>query len=258
MNRKNEIAALAESEEERMLLVRTLDRLTRGMEREQPIATSFLTAREQTLVRTLLPNCAFWGGTEGTERSVAYWLPDGMKREDYFTDGPIACIRGHFYEENALSHRDVLGALMGAGLRRDAIGDIYLHETSFECFVLSELERYLLDNLTGAGRQRLRVERVEPSSVQRPPQAMKELRLSVASPRLDGVLCAAFRLSRGDAANAVRAGAAAINGMTCLKPDRAVTENDELSLRGRGKLRVLSIGGQTRRGRLSMTVGIYL
>ena len=45
--------------------------------------------------------------------------------------------------------------------------------------------------------------------------------------------------------------------MTCLKPDRSVAENDELSLRGRGKLRVLSFDGQTRRGRLSMTVGVY-
>lgn len=259
MDRRNEIAALAESEEERMLLIRTVDRLSRAMEREQPAVSAFLTVREQALLRTLLPSCAFWGGTEGMERAVAYWLPEYLTPEDLFggDGGAIACLRGHFYEKNALSHRDVLGALMGVGIRRDAVGDIYLHETSFECFVLSELERYLLDNLTDAGHQRLRLEKIDPAAAERPPQAMKELRLSVASPRLDSVLCAAFHLSRGDAAAAVRMGAAAVNGMTCLKPDRSVAENDELSLRGRGKLRVLSFDGQTRRGRLSMTVGVY-
>lgn len=260
MDKRTQIAALTESEEERMLLVRTLDRLERAMEREIPTATAFLTVREQALLRTLLPGCAFWGGTEGAERAVAYWLPEYLAREDFFAypDGAIACLRGRFYEENALSHRDVLGALMGAGIRRDAVGDIYLHETSFECFILSDLTRYLLDNLTGAGRQKLRLEAVDPASVARPPQALKEQRLSVASPRLDAVLGAAFHLSRGDAASAIRTGAAAVNGLTCLKPDRAVAENDELSLRGRGKLRVLSFGGETRRGRLAMTVGLYL
>ena len=260
MDRRKEIAALAESEEERMLLVRTVDRLSRGMEREQPVCSAFLTQREQALVRRLLPECAVWGGTEGTERAVAYWLPEYLTREDYFgfPDGPIACLRGRFYEENALSHRDVLGALMGAGIRRDAVGDIYLRETSFDCFVLSELTRYLLDNLTDAGRQRLRLESIDPASVERPAQEMKELRVSVASLRLDGVLAAAFHLSRGEAVNAVRAGAVAVNGLTCLKPDRPIAENDELSLRGRGKLRVLSLGGATRRGRLALTVGIYL
>lgn len=260
MDTRREIAALAESEEERMLLIRTSDRLLRGMEREQPVCSAFLTQREQALVRTLLPGCAFWGGTAGAERAVAYWLPEYLTREAYFAfeDGPIACLRGRFYEENALSHRDVLGALMGAGIRRDAVGDIYLHETSFECFVLSELTRYLLDNLTDAGRQRLRLEVVDPASVERPAQEMKEQRVSVASLRLDAVLAAAFHLSRGDAANAVRVGAAAVNGLTCQKPDRPVAEGDELSLRGRGKLRVLSLGGETRRGRLSVTVGLYL
>lgn len=63
MDTRREIAALAESEEERMLLIRTSDRLLRGMEREQPVCSAFLTQREQALVRTLLPGCAFWGRT---------------------------------------------------------------------------------------------------------------------------------------------------------------------------------------------------
>lgn len=257
MERNRQIAAIAESEEERMLLVRVCDRIERAAQRQTPAATAFLSQREQALVRMLLPNCRFFGGIAEAERKVAFWLPDYIEENDYFADGPIACLRASFYEENALTHRDVLGALMGAGIRRDAIGDICLHGTSCDIFVLAELERYLLDNLTGAGRQHLRLEPIALSEAKKAPQKMKALRVTVSSLRLDGVLSAAFHLSRGSACDAIRAGKCAVNGLTCLKPDRAVAEGDELSVRGCGKLRILRLDGETRKGRLALVAGIY-
>ena len=41
-------------------------------------------------------------------------------------------------------------------------------------------------------------------------------------------------------------------------PDRAVQENDTVSVRGLGKLRVLALGGLTKKGRLALTLGKYL
>lgn len=257
MDRNRQIAAIAESEEERMLLVRVCDRIGRAMQRQTPAATAFLSQREQALVQVLLPECRFFGGTDGAERKVAFWLPDYLAEEDYFADGPIACLRASFYEENALSHRDILGALMGAGIRRDAVGDICLRETDCDIFILSELQRYLLDNLTEAGRQHLRLAPIPLSEARKAPQKMKELRVTVSSLRLDGVISAAFRMSRGSASEAIRAGKAAVNSLTCQKPDRAVAEGDELSVRGCGKGKILHIDGETRKGRLALTVGIY-
>ena len=240
-----------------MLLVRVCDRMERAMQRQTPAATAFLSQREQALIRMLLPDCRFFGGIDAAERKVAYWLPDYIDEEVFFSDGPIACLRASFYEANALTHRDVLGALMGAGIRRDAVGDICLHETSCDIFVLSELQRYLLNNLTEAGRQHLRLAPIALSDAKKAPQKMRELRVTVPSLRLDGVIAAAFHLSRGSAVEAIHAGKCAINSLTCLKPDRAVTEGDELSVRGCGKLRILQLGGETRKGRLALTVGIY-
>ena len=128
MDRRKQIAAIAETEEERMTLIRVCDRMERAEEREMPAASAFLSPREQALVQQLLPTMRFWGGTEGADRKIAYYLPAYLEKEDYFADGPIECIRGEFYEANSVSHRDILGALMGAGLRRDAIGDIYVYE----------------------------------------------------------------------------------------------------------------------------------
>lgn len=54
------------------------------------------------------------------------------------------------------------------------------------------------------------------------------------------------------------AGRVNLNDLPCLKPDRAVQENDTVSVRGLGKLRVLALGGLTKKGRLALTLGKYL
>lgn len=257
MEQNKRIAAMAENEDERLLLVRTCEKLERGMERETPVNTAFLTQREQALIQKLLPQSEFFGGTEGTQRSVAYYLPEYLTREDYFSGGVISCIHASFYETNALTHRDVLGALMGLGIRRDAVGDIVVGERSFFVFVLAELERYLLDNLTSAGRHHLKTEIVDPSTVEIPTQKFREIHVTVSSLRLDSVLSAAFHLSRSEAADAIRSGQAAISALTCLKPDAAVREGDDLSLRGHGKLRILEFQGRTRKDRIALNVGIF-
>ena len=82
--------------------------------------------------------------------------------------------------------------------------------------------------------------------------------MTVSSPRLDSVISAAFHLSRSSAADAVAAGRVNLNDLPCLKPDRAVQENDTVSVRGLGKLRVLALGGLTKKGRLALTLGKYL
>ena len=102
------------------------------------------------------------------------------------------------------------------------------------------------------------VEQIPLAAAVKLPQKMKEIRITVSSLRLDGVISAAFHLSRSHTVDAIRAGKAERNSLICLKPDRIVEENDELSLRGCGKLKILSMNGETRKGRIALTVGIYL
>ena len=172
MDRKKQIAALTDDEGERLLLAQACERLTRAEQRGIPAATVFLTPREQALLRQLLPQCRFWGGTPDAERAVAYWLPEYEDEDDYRENGPVACLRAAFFEENAVGHRDMLGALMGCGIRREAVGDLCLQPRQCDLFVTAELAPYLLDNLTSAGRAHLTLTRIAPSQADRPPQAL--------------------------------------------------------------------------------------
>ena len=99
MDRKKQIAALTDDEGERLLLAQACERLTRAEQRGIPAATVFLTPREQALLRQLLPQCRFWGGTPDAERAVAYWLPEYEDEDDYRENGPVACLRAAFFEE---------------------------------------------------------------------------------------------------------------------------------------------------------------
>lgn len=254
---KERIAAMAQTQEERLLLLRAAEKLERGQARQTPASTAFLTPREQALLRSILPQIRFFGGTQNAERKIAYYSPDYLDEADYLENGPVVCLRGSFYEKNSLTHRDVLGALMGAGIRRDAVGDISVRESECDIFVLVELAKYLLDNLTGAGRQHLSLKQIPLRQAVAPAPEIREMRVTVAALRLDSVLAAGFHLSRTAALEAVRGGLVAVDGLTCLKPDRSVSEGNELSLRGRGKLRLISVEGNTRKGRLGLLLGIY-
>lgn len=77
------------------------------------------------------------------------------------------------------------------------------------------------------------------------------------SPRLDAVCAGMFRLSRTEAARQIEAGFVSLNYEECLKTDVPVREGDVLSLRGKGKGRLLTFGGNSRKGRIFVTTEIY-
>ena len=53
------------------------------------------------------------------------FLPEYLEEENLSEeDSPLVCLRASFFDADALSHRDFLGALMGAGIARETVGDI--------------------------------------------------------------------------------------------------------------------------------------
>ena len=87
------------------------------------------------------------------------------------------------------------------------------------------------------------------------PYAIKD---TLASLRLDAVISAGFRMGRSSAAQYVTAGKAAIDGLPCEKPDRIVEEGAKISVRGLGKIKLKSVNGQTKKGRISVVIDRYV
>ena len=52
----------------------------------------------------------------------------------------------------AMSHRDILGSLMGLGLRRETLGDIIVGSESGTVVCLKKVADFIVENLTSVGR----------------------------------------------------------------------------------------------------------
>lgn len=261
MNR-NHIEKIAQTQEDRILLAKLWDKINNGIRRNIPAATCFLSPREQEMARYLLGDTQgllSFGGYADAERRILCWLPEYLD-DAYFhsEDSPLVCLRASFYEEDSLTHRDFLGALTGAGIAREAVGDIHVGKGSCDFFVTSEIAPYLLQNFVSAGRVKLHLSSVPLGNAQIPEPEVKEIRDTLASLRLDSVISSGFRIGRSLAAQYVSAGKVAIDGLPCEKPDKPVTEGAKISLRGSGKIKLVSVGGQTKKGRISVVIHRYV
>ena len=261
MDRSN-IEKIARTPDDRLLLAKVWDKINAGVRKNIAASTSFLTLREQDMARYLfgtLVGLHFFGGYPEAERQMLVYLPDYLDFSTLMEDSsPLVCLRATFYEGSNPSHRDFLGALMGAGIAREAVGDICVSRGSCDFFVTTEISPYILQNFNDAGRAKLRLERIPLSQVVVPEPETKQIRDTVASTRLDSIISSGFRIGRSLAAQYIAAGKASINGLPCEKPDKAVDQGVKISVRGLGKIKLTTINRETKKGRISVVIDRYI
>lgn len=261
MDRAN-IEKIAHSPEDRVLLAKVWDKIQAGIRRDIPASTCFLSPRELEMTRFLfgdVPGLHTFGGYEDAERKMLVYLPEYLEEASLLEeDSPVVCLRATYYEADTLSHRDFLGALMGAGIARETVGDICVGSGSCDFFVTAEIAPYIAQNFLSAGRTKLSVQQIQLTEVSVPEPEIKEIRDTLASLRLDSVISSGFRIGRSLAAQYVTAGKAAIDGLPCEKPDKPIPEGCKVSVRGLGKIKLAAVGGQTKKGRISVTIHRYV
>ena len=243
--------------DERLALARILDKLDQSEKRSAPVCTDFLTPQEQARAAELLRLAeaqapCFSGGYDGAERKMLLFLPDWMEPESAVF--PLRYLRASFRPEYKLTHRDILGSLMGLGIVREKVGDLLVGESGCDLVVAESVADFLLQNWTGAGRANLSVGEVRADCLHIPAQRCEEVRDTVSALRLDAVAAAGFRLSRGKAAALIESGKVEVNWRECMKPDRQLAQGDTVTARGLGKLTLAQVGGVTRKGRISLVI----
>ena len=78
-----------------------------------------------------------------------------------------------------------------------------------------------------------------------------------ASLRLDGLIAAVWSLSRSESAGLFPKQLVFVNGRSVLSPGENARPGDIVSVRGRGRFRLEGVSGETRKGRLRVTVARY-
>ena len=126
------------------------------------------------------PSHRFEGGYPEAERQVCVFLPDWLEPEDELPEPyGLAALRAVWYEGDTLGHRDILGALMGLGIRRETVGDLLVSEHSCDILLLPEILPYLRENFTQAGRVKLKLSEISLSELSVPPIAKKIIQMCI-------------------------------------------------------------------------------
>lgn len=265
MDKQKMILSLAENGEDRLLLAKIHDKISAGERKNIPSATCFLSGREQELAKQLvqrmgIPDTHFYGGTSGADRRVLCYIPEYYVPEEYLSgeDGPVVALRAEISTYDSLSHRDFLGGILGQGIKREVLGDIFVSQGHCDFLVLREMATYLLQHLTSIGRAKIQLSEIPLDEIDVPQQKMKTINDTVASLRLDSVMASGFQMGRSKAQTYISAGKTEVNHALVTKADRLVEEGDVISARGLGKLLVAQVKGQTKKGRTAVVLQKYL
>lgn len=265
MNKTELLNRFSREPEERTVLARVLDQMERAQSRSIPCATQFLSPAQRAAAEPLLAACGqpghlFFGGYDGAERTVCVFLPDWMEPENWLSsdENPVGAVECTFPRGAELSHRDLLGGLMGIGLTRERVGDLLVLEGKAQIVALKEAIPIILSQFDQAGRYRLRLQEIPLTRLTPAPVQVRPVKDTVATLRLDAVLASGFSLSRGKATDLIAAGKVSVNHRECLKSDRAVAEGDTLTCRGLGKCVLTHVGGPSKKGRLLIELERYV
>lgn len=197
---------------------------------------------------------AFYGGTELAERKMLCVFPkgEGVDEKEYAIDVI------EFEKKDDMTHRDILGALMGIGISREKTGDILFGPAKAYIYLKENISDYVLTNLTQVASHEIDPVIADKKTIVVAEAQSKEFHIIVASMRADGIISAAFRLSRAISLQYIKADRVKLNHQPLLKQAKELKEGDLISIRGKGRIEIVQQTGKTKKGNIKLTVKRYV
>lgn len=239
-----------------MLMRHAADLASAAQARDIARYSSFLSDREQALCQAAMNRAGctcytFDGGYPDAERRVLCIEP-----EYSYGQRPIVCVRIRCQLSAgaaAPQHKDYLGSLTGLEIRREGLGDIVLPpDMSGDAYIfaLEPAARLIVRELREVGRTTVQAELLAPEQIPVFPAPERTLcTATVASLRLDAVLAAMLKCSRGAAADLITAGRVEINHVAASSAGAPVYAQDIFTIRGKGRFRLTQLPGKSKKDR---------
>ena len=245
------------NDEEKILLRKIDDLMRRSRKTYSALYSHFLTPAEQALVMKadeFYGAVSLCGGYDEAERRLCR-----VQTEEYAEDSG-APIRLYHIKATAadaeFSHRDILGSLMGLGIKREMVGDIITDGSSAQFFCHSSVSEFIELNLQKVGRYRIKI---SVGTLNEPPVLQTEkVMINVSSMRLDSICAESFGVSRTKAAELIKKGFVSVNWLVCENISKEVSDGDKISMRSKGKVRIGGITGTSKKGRLFVDIFKYI
>lgn len=198
-----------------------------------------------------------FGGCEDTERAmIRFGSRELFGYEEAF---PIVCLKISPLKQkfaDDLGHRDFLGALMNLGIERSTLGDIMLKDNQGFLFCARPVAPFILENLSRVKNTSVICEETTRIPQERE-EDLRELKLQIASERIDGVVAKVYKLSRSESAELFRQKKIFVNGRLCGNGSHMLKPRDKVSVRGYGRFIYTDKQGVSKKGKLNAAVLVY-
>lgn len=227
----------------------------------QPRLTDFLDPREQQIVKMLIGGessdikLSFEGGTAEAERKRAVLAPyyDEISIEDFQLTLYQATYQSKFI---TVEHRDVMGAFLSLGIKRQKFGDITVKNGILQIVLGDEIAPFVRANLNMIKKAKVTLEEKPLSEGLASEQQWDFSDKTVSSLRLDTVLKEIYHLSRKDATAYITKQQVKVNYKVVEDGKYGLQEGDLLSLRGKGRSKLAAVNGTTKKDKLKITIAV--
>ena len=240
---------------ESSILIRLRDLEKQSQQRNLHIESNFLDEEELAQAYKEFPASNYIrydGGYENARKKKVIFRVD---MEDDFSD--IVCIKADIDTRfRKITHRDILGALMGLQIARNTFGDFWIEEDSIYLYTSSSMAKFLIENFIKIANLSVTFYQIEEKPEQ--PFHTKKIQVVVSQPRLDAIVAALAHTSRNQAKEMIQAGKVQLNHVVLVSPDELCNNNVTISIRGVGRFEYLGIVSKTRKNRLVIEVNQYI
>ncbi|PEZ10231.1 RNA-binding protein [Bacillus sp. AFS018417] len=246
--------------EETVFVDKVLEWKQAAEEYHQVKLTDFLDPREQQIVSMIVGHQGdaafqFYGATPSAERKRALIYPNYLmpNEEEFQVEVLEIDYPSKFY---TLEHRQILGAFMSLGLKREKCGDIWLQQNRAQIVVAKEVVSYIEMNLQSIGRTKVSLAPVSSDHVLHMQEQWDEKSGTVSALRLDVLIAEMFHISRQKAQPFIKNGLVKVNWKVVEQSAYDCFPGDVFSVRGYGRGKLLTVDGKTKRDKWRILYGI--
>lgn len=197
------------------------------------------------------------GGYDESERKMVFIYPFYMGYEDIRETLRFIQIEGNF-KFKSISHKDYLGSLLSLGIKREKIGDIIIHENFCQVVVTFDICDFILMNLEKVARNNVKLKEISRKEVVYNPPNYKEINFTVSSNRIDCIISGLYNISRQESAKLISNEKIQVNYEKITSCSKEVKSESLISVRGKGRSQINSIGDLTKKGKIKVQGKILL
>ena len=263
MDRKDIVARYSLNDKYEIELFKVLDKIEICVKKNIFKYTDFLDPYLASICNEILNtkfgyvNFNITGGYEGAERKIIILYPDYYYEADAYS--PLKVIKiDNFPKGKEFNHREVLGSILGLGLKREKIGDIIINDNNIQIIVLEEIASFAQVNMEQIGRYKVNACIDEIHNIIPKENSFMTITDTVKSLRLDSVSSAGFKVARSKTITDIKKEKLKVNFSPVFSPSYNVKEGDLISYRGKGRIILDKVLGKTKKDRYKISIKKFI